>query len=409
MKKLILLVVIFAFFISTGQSQIKLIGVKSNQATGFIDLVKWQALDSTSLANYPTLLQGYVVASSGFDDYNGSYYLSGITPTSSGLLSFNTLTNTQAILPFGSFSNISEFDMSTGNVYTLRSDSVGYFSCNKFNVSSGTDSLLGIIDDPDILGFVLDATGFDSNNGIFYCIGAGGQGSRFLISMPVRDSVFSFSKTILQATAPSENLFSLNYDNVNNALFAINTTFDAAGKFLGSYVVEVNKNTGQITERGQLLEFPYFQMGSSSFDQNTGQLLLVAYTAGFERRMVKFDVFSNTYESGFVPDQVSEIVCDNHEFAMSHYLTGGPDIEVQLPSIVYPNPATTEITIRKNVNMASWFNVAICNLTGEVVLQTRFMNQNQGILDVSNLLPAGYLLKIETDRVTEVKKIVIRK
>ena len=62
---------------------------------------------------------------------NSNYYLTGITSNSSGLLSFNTVTNEATLSPFNTFSNITEIDMSTGKIYNLTSDSIGYISCER--------------------------------------------------------------------------------------------------------------------------------------------------------------------------------------------------------------------------------------------------------------------------------------
>ena len=35
--------------------------------------------------------------------------------------------------------------------------------------------------------------------------------------------------------------------------------------------------------------------------------------------MIVFNTYTNTYETGFVPGSVSEIVCDNYAFAQSAY------------------------------------------------------------------------------------------
>jgi hypothetical protein len=51
--------------------------------------------------------------------------------------------------------------------------------------------------------------------------------------------------------------------------------------------------------------------GSSQFDQNSGTFLLVGITESNSLEMIAFDTYTNTYVTGFVPDNVSEIACDN--------------------------------------------------------------------------------------------------
>ena len=317
--KLVGFIVMLSYF--SGQAQINLVGAGINTGTGNIDILKWQAFDSASVTPYPTMFVGYYMASSLFDAYSSNYYLTGLTPDSSALLSFNTISNDNSLHPFSSFSNISEIDMSTGKIYTLRSDSIGYISVNEYNINTGTDSLLGVISEPGLYGIVIDAIGFDSNHGIIYYVGFDGSSTYCLFSIPVRNPVFSWAKKTLLTTAAGNNFSSVNYDNGHNILYALNAEFDSANNYTGNKVVEIDYVTGDVVPRGLLAGFPAFVMGSSSFDQNSGSFLLVGFDTNFVERMIIFNTNTNTYETGFVPGNVSEIVCDNYAFAQSAYGT----------------------------------------------------------------------------------------
>ena len=145
-----------------------------------------------------------------------------------------------------------------------------------------------------------------------------------LYAIPVRENQFSFTKTILNPTAAPFNIItSVNFDNVNEIIYARNATYDSSFNYTGSSVVEINKTTGDIITRGELVEFPYFVGGSSSFDQNTGTFLLVGIDTSNMLKMIAFNTYDNTYVSGFVPGNVSEIVCDNTTFVKSTYITTG--------------------------------------------------------------------------------------
>jgi hypothetical protein len=317
--KLVGFIVMLSYF--SGQAQINLVGAGINTGTGNIDILKWQAFDSASVTPYPTMFVGYYMASSLFDAYNSNYYLTGVTPDSSALLTFNTIANNASLHPFSSYSNISEIDMSTGKIYTLRSDSIGYISVNEYNINTGTDSLLGVISEPGLYGIVIDAIGFDSNHGIIYYVGFDGSSTYCLFSIPVRNPVFSWAKKTLLTTAAGNNFSSVNYDNGHNILYALNAEFDSANNYTGNKVVEIDYVTGDVVPRGLLAGFPAFVMGSSSFDQNSGSFLLVGFDTNFVERMIIFNTNTNTYETGFVPGNVSEIVCDNYAFAQSAYGT----------------------------------------------------------------------------------------
>ena len=98
MKKIIVTLFAILLFGIGANAQINLVGAKSNP-NGIIDIVKWQALDSTSVGRYPSGLQGYLYASSVFDSYNSNYYLGGMSSGSGVLLSFNTVSNTANLIP----------------------------------------------------------------------------------------------------------------------------------------------------------------------------------------------------------------------------------------------------------------------------------------------------------------------
>jgi hypothetical protein len=370
------------------------VGASINSNTSQIDILKWQAFDSASVTPYPTMFTGYYLASSLFDAYNSNYYLSGITPDSSALLSFNTVSNDISLHPFTSFSNISEIDMSTGKIYTLQSDSIGYISVNEYDLTTGTDSLLGVISEPGLYGIAVDAIGFDSNHGIIYYIGYDGTSTYCLFSIPVRNPAFSWAKKTLLTTAPDNNFYSVNYDNVNDKLFASSAEYDSANNYNGNRVVEIDYITGAVTSRGLLTGFPAFQVGSSSFDQNSGSLLLVGFDTNFAKKMIIFNTYTNTYETGFVPGNVSEIVCDNHAFAQSAYGTLAI-VEKDKPDVsIFPNPATSKFTLMTNIsgdkstlkisdiNGRERFSVEI--ITPETEISTEFLTKGVYFVTVQN-------------------------
>ena len=106
--------------VQTGtKAQINLIGASVNNETGKIDLIQWEALDSLSADTTPTILDGYYFATSAFDAFSSNYYITGISGDSSGLYSFNSTTFEENLAEGSSFTNIAEFDMSTGMMYNL--------------------------------------------------------------------------------------------------------------------------------------------------------------------------------------------------------------------------------------------------------------------------------------------------
>lgn len=404
-KCLISLLMLLAF---GTQAQIHLVGVRGNQSTDYMDIVKWQALDPASVTAYPSLLHAYYMASSVFDAYNSKYYITGIGASASGLLEFNTVTNEQSLLNYSSFSNTSEIDMSTGKIYSLSIDQPGYIKVNEYDINTGTDTLIGEVYDPGITGIAMDAIGFDSNNGIIYYVGDDGQSILSLFGIQVRNPVFTFTKTALTTPSVGTNMMSINYDNANNTIYALNFESNSSGSSTGTYVVEINKTTGEVINRGQLQGFQGFLVGSSSFDQNSGSFLLVGYNGNPDVQMIVFDTYNNTYQTGFMPDNVSEIVCDNYDFAKNTYVTTSVDEPVDAAITLSPNPANSKITIKTSNAILGQMKASIFDINGKMKWKDTFQAGNNTSVDISNLLPGVYMLKTESANRVENHKFVVR-
>jgi hypothetical protein len=405
MTKYLFILIFLVLTSLSGKAQINLVGSASNQATGMIDIVKWQALDPESVTSYPSMLQGYFAGSSAFDSYNSNYYLTGITATDQGLFSFNTLTNAQDLSEVTSFSNISEFDMSTGRMYDLRLDSTGYISVNEYEIETGTDSTIGVIYEPGANGIVFDAIGFNSNDGIIYYAGFTSEPAICLYAIPVREEVFSFTRTTLIPTAPFNILTSVNYDNVNDKIFALNATYDSLFSYTGNEIVEIDKETGEIIILAELADFTAFVASSSSFDQNTGSFLLVGIDTSNLMRMIVFDTYTNTYETGFVPGSVSEIVCDNTIFALNNYILTSVISHEEIDFGVSPNPATDKLKV--TVNATEDVLVRVFSMNGKLVIRKDF-SPGENIELYLDFLPSGaYLVNVLSGGMNGSKKIQV--
>jgi hypothetical protein len=406
MKTSILALIIVALYSCAGIAQINLVGAATNP-NGGIDILKWEALDPESVETYPSMLTGYYMGSSAFNSYNSNYYLTGLTILSQGLYSFNTQTNQQELSPFSNFTNISDFDMSTGSLYDLRIDSTGYISINEFDVETGTDSLLGSIYEPGVDGLIADAIGFNANEGILYYVGFTYEPATYLYAIPVRDDSFSYSRTELILDSPG-NLTSLNYDNVNDKLYALNMTFDSLWNFDGNFVVEIDYVTGEVVPRAELTEFIGFVASSSSFDQNTGSYLLVGIDTNYMGSMIVFDTYTNTYTTGFVPGNVSEIACDNTIFALNNYiLTDIPEISV-LGIEVYPNPASEMLFITSNSGIEGEYTLRVFSLSGGLSMEKTGYFNGRTEIDITNLAAGVYMMQLVSPGKVETRKLIIQ-
>jgi hypothetical protein len=406
MIRTFLFTAIFMLMCIGSKAQINLVGAANNLQTGKIDIVKWQALDSASVNKYPSILNGYYFATSAFDSYNSNYHITGISGASSGLYSFNTITNGENLVGGSLYTNIAEFDMSTGKMYNLKIETTGYISIYEFDINANQDSLIGVIYEPGANGLVVDAIGFDANNGILYYVGFTNDAALCLYAIPVRDTQFSFTRTILTGTAPSNIITSVNFDNVNEIIYARNAAYDSSFNYLGSSVVEINEITGDIITRGELSEFPYFVGGSSSFDQNSGTFLLVGINTSNMSEMIAFNTYTNTYVSGFVPDNVSEITCDNNLFVQQNYITTGVKAEQTLDYKLYPNPVSEKLTI--DYPSSGKVTVQLMSANGNLVLARDFAAGSKIELNLAPLAAGVYMVKLTSAGKTATEKIVVK-
>jgi len=407
MIRTILFAALFIILSIGSKAQISLVGAANNLETGKIDIVKWQALDPESLIVHSSMLDGYYFATSAFDSYNSNYYITGISGDSSGLYSFNTISNEENLVGGSMYTNIAEFDMSTGKMYNLKMETEEYISIYEYDINTNQDSLIGVIYEPGANGLVADAIGFDANNGILYYVGFTNDPALCLYAVPVREDQFSFTKTILNPTAAPFNIItSVNFDNVNEIIFARNATYDSTFNYTGSSVVELNKTTGDIITRGVLVEFPYFVGGSSSFDQNTGSFLMVGIDTSNMAKMIVFDTYDNTYVSGFVPGSVSEIVCDNTNFVQLNYIATSVKTEPTFNFNLSPNPVSDKLTI--DHPFTGKVTVQLISANGNLVLGQDLIESNKIELSLASLAPGIYLVKLQSAGKTVSEKIVVK-
>ncbi|MBS4057678.1 MAG: T9SS type A sorting domain-containing protein [Bacteroidales bacterium] len=408
MKMKLLFLLAAALCMNTGRAQINLIGAAVNQESGKIDLVKWQALEPGSIEVFPTALDGYLLTTSAFNAYNSHYYLNGIIDQSNTLLGFDSQTNTLSYNAFSAFSNISEIDMSTGLIYTLTSDTEGFIYVEEFNIEAGTDTIIGAIAEPGLMGLVVDAIGFNSNDGVLYYVGPDGNSNYCLFAIAVRSEVFSFEKTILNLPSPFGNITSVQYDNVSNTIFAMNATFDEMGNYTGNYIVDIDGLSGEVSNRGLLAGFPYYLAGSSSYDQNTGNMMVVAFDTAFIQQMIVFSTRTNSFVTGFVPDNVSEIVCDNARFAQNTYITGTAKTAADQSLSIYPNPAHNAFWLSLDSAEDGPLHLSIIDAGGRCVHNEHLNGQQHYNIDVSELQPGFYLVNMVSQQKTLSSKLIIK-
>jgi hypothetical protein len=406
MRKILYSLFIGLALTSGVNAQIKLMGVAYNSATTAIDLMQWEMFDESTVTSMPTTLDAYLFASSAYDHFKGSYYIAGVSAGTTGLYSYNTITSESSLSSGSQYSNIAEFDMSNGKMYNLSMETEGYISIYEYDIELNQDSLIGTIYEPGVIGIVADAIGFDSNNGILYYSGFTADQNHALYAVPVRDEVFSFTRTILNVSNALVNITSLNFDNVNGKLFAASDGFDAMGNSTGRSIVEINLTSGEVITLGQLSEFEYFVGGSSIFDQNSGTFLLVGITANNVLQMIAFNTYTNTYETGFVPENVSEIVCDNTMFARNRYLAANIESKGAMNVRAYPNPVSEVLNLECTSNEP--VQLQIISSMGELVYTNNNASVSKSNVDMSGFAPGLYTVNVIGSKNTFSKKIIVQ-
>jgi len=404
MRNLIYSFSLVLFLTAGAKAQIKLMGMAYNMSTNTMDLVQWTAFDSTSVTYTNTILDSYLFASSSYDPFSGTYYIAGFSGASAGLYSYNTDSGEGNLASGSQYSNIAEFDMSNSKMYNLLIETEDYIDVYEFDIAANQDSLIGTIHVPGLTGIVADAIGFDSNNGIIYFVGLASGNGPSLFAIPVREETFSFTSTALDTSNAIGSISSLNFDNVNGRLFAVNDAFDTNGNSLGRSIVEIDVATGGISTLFQLTDFPYFIGGSSQFNQNTGTFLLVGINTNNETKMIAYNTNTNAYETGFVPD-VSEIVCDNKSFARTRYLQLGVGVSPAASFTMYPNPTSRELNMEFAANGP--VQVELYNSLGKLVYSAQEITSARWNLDVSQFTAGLYTVSVKGGNQSMTKKLVV--
>lgn len=115
--------------------------------------------------------------------------------------------------------------MSTGRIYTLNAVDEQIL-VNQYEIRYGSASLIGTISEPRVIELVADAIGFNSNDGILYYAGYDGSGAYQLFAINVRGNPFAWIKTPITYHTNYCYLNRLNFDNLNNRLFALDNELD---------------------------------------------------------------------------------------------------------------------------------------------------------------------------------------
>ncbi len=115
--------------------------------------------------------------------------------------------------------------------------------------------------------------------------------------------------------------------------------------------------------------------------------------------------------SGFIPINVttSPLITGSGGITNTVCLNNGfftPDIHNQF--LISPNPTSSSLTIHTSLNLQN-SEVEIYNLLGETVCKTMFpVGKEEITIDVSDLSPGLYFVKVQTEKGTSAQKLIIQ-
>jgi hypothetical protein len=134
--------------------------------------------------------------------------------------------------------------------------------------------------------------------------------------------------------------------------------------------------------------------------------MLVGITTAGMLEMITFDTYTNTYTTGFVPDNVSEIACDNTSFARNRYAAVlGVEQQPTVTFNVYPNPASDVLILECTTGEP--VQVQIFSSMGEMVYEKQNTSVKPLSADIFNLSPGLYMVTIAWAQETATKTIII--
>jgi hypothetical protein len=172
-------------------------------------------------------------------------------------------------------------------------------------------------------------------------------------------------------------------------------------------VVEIDYITGEVVPRAELTEFIGFVASSSSFDQNTGSYLLVGIDTNYMGRMIVFDTYTDTYITGFVPGNVSEIACDNTIFALNNYILTGMEERPEVEFTVYPNPASDRIYISNPNGVQGNYTIRLISMDGKLTLEKNGYFNGPTQIDLESMPSGVYIMQLISGGISKTTKLIV--
>lgn len=387
-------------------NNINLIGFKYNGQEQTSELIKWNVNSPESYTAIPTDVIGVLVGTSTYNSATGDYISRVIQtgdPDSSGIFSYNTLTDSTGFTTATSFYNGSaECNMRTGRIYTYDGNDLNEVILNEYNPQTNELTVIGTFNFEPNTSFFPDGSCFDSNTGTYYFVMQDSQGKK-LVAVPINAPEFTYTETLLTGLPITGNI-GLEFSNETNSIYCMYASYDAQTETNAFVIGSVNPSSGDISVINLLNTIGGYQFYNRTFDQTTKKLIFVAYNLDFSaQELYLFDMDTNTYETRNLPaDIVIELECDNYAYSESRYgALQNPSFQTT-PLGIYLDTTTRYIHFSESVVQA---NFQICSTQGALVQSGKINATNT--IDASALSAGIYVVSVEFSGKKVNKKVIV--
>lgn len=394
MKKITALL-IYLFYTSVIVAQIPLLSSYVDQLSNGdleVKIIKWDALTGNIITKQSTPFYTFLAGSSFYDANVGRYCFRANQDTFSNFVSYDV--NNKTLIPLQGADYIStatEVDMSNGNVYAIAPDANNnQFYLSEYSFAKGQLNPIVALNDVSVL--FMDANCYNSNQGVFYLIANDLMGIKSIFAIDVRNKNVVTKKAISGIDLPLAT--NLEYDNVNNKLYALYKNYNPVSSQTSMQIAELNATTGNTTLIRDLPQYTYFGQSSQTFDQKTGNLIFIALDSAYNNHLNIYNVASDSLLIGVLPKDILpyNIEADNYVFALKKYQSKNENSTLENdPFKVYPNPANNFIQLKSKDRITSF---SIFDETGKMV--KRVDNNTNNVVNVANLQPGLYTIRTTT-------------
>lgn len=397
----------FGLLVSNAQiNQINLLAFKYNGQEQTSELIKWNVDSPESYTAISTDVIGLTVGTSTFNAANGDYISRVIQsgdPDTSGIFSYNTLTETTGFNAATSFYNGSaECNMRSGFIYTYDGNELNEVVLNEYNPQTNELTVLGTFNFEPNTSLFPDGSCFDSNTGTYYFIMQDSQGKK-LVRVPINAPEFTYTETLLTGLPITGNI-GLEFSNETNSIYCMYASYNEQTESSSFVIGNINASNGEIVVLNQLDTIGGYQYYNRTFDQTTKKLIFVAYNLDFSaQELYLYDMDTNTYETRTMPAEVVlEIECNNFAYSELRYgPLNNPAFQANALGI-YLDSSTRSIRFSESVVNA---NFQVCSAQGAIVISGKINSTNT--LDASALTAGMYVVSVEFAGKKVNKKVVV--